>query len=54
MNVPSKLAAYALGLVVIFGGAFGVGSAVGTSGTTEGPGDNQTVVTTQTPQHGGH
>ncbi|WP_248965375.1 hypothetical protein [Sphaerisporangium perillae] len=33
MNTPAKLAAYTLGLTVIFGGAFGAGKAVGAVGT---------------------
>jgi hypothetical protein len=32
MNTPAKLAAYALGLAVIFGGALGLGNAVGAVG----------------------
>ncbi|WP_440088349.1 hypothetical protein [Streptosporangium sp. LJ11] len=32
MNTPARLGAYALGLVVIFGGALGAGNAVGASG----------------------
>ncbi|MET8054803.1 hypothetical protein ABZU75_45250, partial [Streptosporangium sp. NPDC005286] len=33
MNTPAKLGAYALGLAVIFGGALGAGTAVGSTGT---------------------
>ncbi|MGJ6968715.1 hypothetical protein ACSDR0_43100 [Streptosporangium sp. G11] len=32
MNTPARLGAYALGLVVIFGGALGIGNAVGATG----------------------
>ncbi|MFC7640073.1 hypothetical protein ACFQX6_02770 [Streptosporangium lutulentum] len=32
MNTPARLGAYALGLVVIFGGALGAGTAVGSTG----------------------
>ncbi|GAT70997.1 heavy metal-associated domain-containing secreted protein [Planomonospora sphaerica] len=33
MNTPAKLGAYVLGLAVVFGGALGVGNAVGATGT---------------------
>ncbi|MCF6745554.1 hypothetical protein E9529_14995, partial [Blastococcus sp. KM273128] len=35
MNTPTKIAAFAVGLVAVFGAAVGVGSAVGPVGTVE-------------------
>ncbi|WP_066943983.1 hypothetical protein, partial [Microtetraspora fusca] len=37
MNTPAKLGAYALGLAVVFGATFGVGTAVGGVGTPPAP-----------------
>ncbi|MQA95441.1 MAG: hypothetical protein GEV11_12610 [Streptosporangiales bacterium] len=43
MNTPIKLGAYALGLVVVFGGTFAVGGLVGPQGTTaKAPGAHAT------------
>ncbi|WP_440107013.1 hypothetical protein [Streptosporangium sp. H16] len=57
MNTPARLGAYALGLVVIFGGALGVGNAVGETGP--GPAaDAHTIHATpsasQAGDHGTH
>ncbi|MGY1826385.1 hypothetical protein [Blastococcus sp. SYSU DS0541] len=37
MNAPARIAAFAVGLVAVFGAAVGVGSAVGPTGTVEAP-----------------
>jgi hypothetical protein len=42
MNTPAKLGAYALGLVVIFGGALGAGTAVGSTETPPAVNGHQT------------
>lgn len=37
MNTPARLAAFAVALIVAFGAAFGLGSAVGPTDTAEQP-----------------
>ena len=51
MNVPTKLAGFAVILLATFGAAFGVGRAVGPVGNDPTPGS---TVTTTNPTHGGH
>ncbi|WP_433256851.1 hypothetical protein ACQPYK_18700 [Streptosporangium sp. CA-135522] len=55
MNASAKLGAYALGLVVIFGGALGAGNAVGSTGTPP-VADGHQIHTTPDPSRsaGGH
>ncbi|MEV6868850.1 hypothetical protein AB0M44_48770 [Streptosporangium subroseum] len=58
MNTPAKLGAYALGLAVIFGGALGAGTAVGSAGTAPIADDHGAHATPSPSQamdgHGAH
>lgn len=51
MSVPTRLAAFALALVVVFGTAFGLGRVVGPD---HAPTDGRGGVTTTEPTHQGH
>ena len=54
LNVPAKLAAFAVALVATFALSYGVGSAVGPIGNDPAPTSPVATTTTMAMDHGGH